>query len=201
VGVGPAAPSGSRQYAGGVRRRLAATAAAVLVAGCGDHRTPTPDVEHASAPGAFVTFTPGDAGVTFMRPKNWSNLIGRAPLAGGIQSKTAKVAVWRYPRTEPLPRGRAALENVKSLLIGRVQQRNPSFALSASRITHLGGARGVELTGRQTVAGLPYDVRSAHLFKAGAEVVIDATAPAEDFPRLDRTVFLPLLRSLRVRRP
>ena len=62
-------------------------------------------------------------------------------------------------------------------------------------------ARAIELTGTQTVAGFTYDVRSAHLFREGAEVVVDAYAPPADFPRVDRTVFEPALRSLKLSSP
>ena len=53
----------------------------------------------------------------------------------------------------------------------------------------------------QAAGGFAYDLRSAHVFKAGAEVVVDAYAPSADFPRLDREVFRPLLASLEVSQP
>jgi hypothetical protein len=44
-------------------------------------------------------------------------------------------------------------------------------------------------------------VRSTHLYAYGAELVVDAYAPPGEFARVDRRVFGPMLRSLRVQRP
>jgi hypothetical protein len=44
-------------------------------------------------------------------------------------------------------------------------------------------------------------VRSTHIFSHGAEVVVDAYAPPRFFPKVDKTAFKPLLRSLRVTKP
>lgn len=175
--------------------------AALLAAGCGEERTRVPDVAHALPPAGFTPFAVPGTGVSFDRPKNWIELDPAPPLAGGVRSRTATVAVWRYPRAEPLPRGRSALDQARARLLDRVRARNPTFAVRTSVVTHLGGARGIELTGRQRIGGFTYDVRSAHLFKARAEVVIDAYAPPADFARVDATVFEPLLRSLRVTKP
>lgn len=183
-------------------RRLAAIGLlAALLAGCGETRTRPLDVEHADAPiGSRPVSLPG-AGVTFTAPQNWRDVAAAPPLAGGIRSKTATVAVWRYPRTEPLPRRAAALRAARTRLVERVRQRNPTFAVASSQVRRRGGAPAVELTGRQTIGALPYEVRSSHLFKAGAEVVVDAYAPPGDFARVDRTVFKPLLASLKVAKP
>jgi hypothetical protein len=140
-------------------------------------------------------------GISYRRPRNWDQLAPAGSLVGGLTSRTATVAVWRYPRTEPLPGDRAELERVQTLLLDRVRQRNPTFTLRTSEITELAGAPAIELTGSQSSAGFAYDVRSAHLFKAGAEVVVDAYAPSGDFARVDRQVFRPLLASLKLTAP
>jgi hypothetical protein len=183
-------------------RRLVLIAVALLAAGCGNQRTKPPDVLHADPPAKFVTERPPGTGVTYTRPENWTPLDPKPPqFVGGARSKTATFAIWRYPRTEPLPRGEAALQKAMTRLVDRIRQRNPTFVLSTSDVTIIGGARAIELTGRQTVAGFDYDVRSAHLFKAGAEIVVDAYAPPEDFPRVEASVFGPLLGDLVVKRP
>lgn len=44
-------------------------------------------------------------------------------------------------------------------------------------------------------------VGSAHVYAQGAELVVDAFAPPGEFATVDRTMFQPLLRSLRLTRP
>ncbi len=173
-------------------RRAAALICLLVLTGCGEARKPAPQVAHADPPRGFRESTV--TGVSFRRPANWGDLEPVPPLAGGVRSKTATVAVWRYPRTEPLPRGAEALAAAETALVERARQRNPTFAVRTSAVK----GRGVELTGRQTVAGFTVDVRSLHLFADGTEVVVDAYAPPADFARVDRTVFTPLLASVRI---
>ncbi|MGI8623171.1 MAG: hypothetical protein ACR2NB_06720 [Solirubrobacteraceae bacterium] len=184
-----------------MRRLAGILCVAAGLSGCGNARTRPPDIRHPDAPLGTRPYDYKQAGVAFTAPANWQELAPAAALVGGVRNKTATVAVWRYPRSEPLPSGRADLEKVRGLLVGRVKLRDPAFVVRTSRIRRRGGARGIELVGRQTIAGLPYDVRSEHLFKAGAEVVVDAYAPRAEFRRVDRTVFKPLLRSLKVTAP
>jgi hypothetical protein len=180
-----------------VRRAALAVLATALLAGCGNSRTPVPDVRHADPPngGRPVTLK----GVRFTAPANWADLPAEGPRIGGIRSNTATFAVWRYPRTEPLPATTRALEDARDRLVERVRQRDATFELRKARLTRRGGARAVELVGRSTIAGLKFGVRSTHVFKDGAEVVVDAYAPPEDFARVDRTVFVPVLGTLKVR--
>lgn len=174
-------------------RRLALLVLILFAAGCGEERKPAPDLARADPPRGFRESTVG--GVSFRRPVNWADLAAAPPLAGGVRSKTATVAIWRYPRTEALPADSTALEQAKTALIDRARRRNPTFSVRTSTVK----GRGVELTGRQTVAGFEVDVRSYHLFADGSEVVVDAYAPPADFPRVDRTVFDPLMASVRLR--
>jgi hypothetical protein len=44
-------------------------------------------------------------------------------------------------------------------------------------------------------------VRSIHLYGSGVELVVDAQAAPEDFLRVDRQVFAPLIASVRLARP
>lgn len=179
-----------------MRRGLCLILVALIAVGCGEQRKAAGNVAHADPPqGSRATTVEG---VSFDRPANWKDLDPAPPLAGGVRSKTATVAIWRYPRTEPLPKGDAALEQARTSLLDRVRQRNPTFAVRTSEVKDLAGKRGIELTGTQTVAGFTVDVRSAHVFKDGAEIVVDAYAPVPDFPRVDQSVFVPLIESLRV---
>jgi hypothetical protein len=171
--------------------------AALAIAGCGNDRGVPPDTTTPEAPiGTKLTILDG-AGVRFTSPANWPDLAPQGHRAGGIRSRTATVAVWRYKRTEPLPQDAAALRRVRDLLVERVEARDPTFRLRSARIVRRGGAGGIELLGRQTIAGRRVGVRSSHLFARGGEVVIDAYAPPAEFERVDAQVFRPLLRSLR----
>ncbi len=184
-----------------MRRLVTIAFAALVLAGCANERTPPPNVSRAVAPDGFAGVTRPGFGITYERPRNWKPVLTSASLVGGATSNTATVAIWRYPRSESLPRGRQAFEEVQTLLLDRVRQRNPTFTLRESRFTRTAGARGLELVGSQTVAGFGYDVRSTHLFFNGIEYVVDAYAPSGDFARVDRQVFRPLLASLELTRP
>jgi hypothetical protein len=180
-----------------VRRAAVPLVLAAVLTGCGNSRTPVPDVTTPDAPqGARDVKLKG---VRFKAPVNWADLQPQGARAGGIQSKTATMAVWRYPRTEPLPAGRRALEEVRGLLVGRIKQRDASFVVTSQRTTRLAGARAIVVTGKASIAGLPFRIRSTHLFKDGTETVVDAYARPQDFKRVDTTVFEPVLSTLRLR--
>ena len=185
------------------RTRHAALAgvSALLLAGCGNERTPVPDYTTPLDPAGTQEVVLRPAGVIFQAPANWYVTEPRGPLAGGVESGPAFVAVWRYPRAEPLPRTRAQLARVRDLLVERVRARDPSFALAGSELTRRGGAPAIELTGTQAIEGRRVRIRSAHVFSGATEIVVDAYAPLADFDRLDKTVFRPALATLRLRRP
>jgi hypothetical protein len=188
-----------------VRRAAFVPAAALLatglLAGCGNSRTPVPDVRHPDAPVGGRPVVLKEAGVRFTSPGNWGPLPALGARAGGIRSKTATLAVWRYPRSEPLPTTDAAIRQARDRLVERVKTRDATFELRSSEVSRRDGARAVELVGRQTIAGLPFMVRSTHVFHDGAEVVLDAYAPPEDFERVDRTVFVPVLDTVELGTP
>ena len=141
------------------------------------------------------------AGIRFTSPFNWPQLQAQGLRVGGIQNKRATLAIWRYARSEPLPQNDAELKEAERLLIERVKRRDPTFKLEQSKRLRRGGARAIELVGRQTAAGLPYGVRSSHVFFQGHEIVFDGYAPPEYFDRVDSGVFVPLLESLRLSKP
>jgi hypothetical protein len=90
---------------------------------------------------------------------------------------------------------------VERLLVERVKRSAPTFTLRESVRRRRGGARAIELVGRQTANGVPHGVRSSHVFFAGHELVFDGFAPAADFDRVDATVFVPVLDSLELVEP
>ena len=174
---------------------------ACIGAGCGNDRTKPPDTQVPDPPAGERTDRYPKAGITFTSPANWPQLQEQGLRVGGIQNKRATLAIWRYPRSEPLPDSEAELKEVERLLIERVKVRDPTFTLERSTRRRRGGARAIELVGRQTAAGRPYGVRSSHVFFEGHEMVFDGFAPPEHFARVDATVFVPLLDSLKLRRP
>ena len=149
--------------------RTALALAAVVLAGCGNDVTRPPDISNPDAPAGTREIKLRAAGVTFTAPFNWPDLQALDPsMIYGIQNKRATVAIWRYPRSEPLPGDRKALEEVQGLLVERVKRRDPTFELDKATYPRRDGERSIELLGRQTIAGLPFRVRSAHIFAFGA---------------------------------
>jgi hypothetical protein len=96
-----------------------------------------------------------------------------------------------------LPKGEAELAEARRRLIEHVSDQDPTLELRRRKLRK----HGIELVGTQTIAGVPVGIRSVHVFHNGAEVVVDAYAPPEDFDRVDESVFRPLIRSLRVTAP
>ena len=183
-----------------MRRAAPILLATAAVAGCGNDPTRPPDVVTPEDPQGTRTVRAADGRIRFTAPANWPDLPRDRTRVAGIRSRTATVAVWRYRRTEPLPATASALREARTRLLERVRLRDPRFRLRSSRVTRRGGARAIEIVGRESIGGSPFDVRSAHLFSGGAEVVVDAYARPRDFARVDAGVFVPLLRSLRVGR-
>jgi len=183
------------------RVSIVAGAAAVLVSGCGNQQSQPPDV---SIPVAPVGTTPAafDAqGVRFATPGDWHVRQGDAPLVATVQSGTASIAVWRYPRTEALPRTSAQLAQARDLLLQAARARDQTFKEAGTAITRLDGHPAIQVRGTETISGQARTVRSTHVYAFGAEVVVDAFAPPDVFGRVDSAVFRPLLRSLRLRSP
>lgn len=173
----------------------------MLVAGCGNERSPAPDLATPKAPRGSVPGVFNAAGLRFRAPGNWDLRGGQAPLVAMLTSGDAAVAVWRYPRTEPLPSGDAQLERARRALLAAARARDRTLKVRRSRTLTLGRIPAVQLLARETIGGRPREVRSTHLYAHGAEIVVDAFAPTASFARVDRAVFLPVLASLQVRKP
>jgi hypothetical protein len=75
-----------------------------LAAGCGEDRTDPPDVTTPVTPAGTAAASYPDQGVTFAAPGGWRVRPGQPPLVATVQSGTATIAIWRYPRSERLPR-------------------------------------------------------------------------------------------------
>ena len=185
------------------RRTAAAvcTVSAIVNLACGRERIEPPDTVRPATPAGFAAEAYPQAGLFLDRPGNWPFVRGRPPLVASASSGTATVALWRYERTEPLPRSEEALDAAEEALIDAAEARDPSFALEEAERVEVDGARAIQILGTESVAGSRRRVRSTHVYAKGAEVVLDAYAPAEEFDRVDAAVFGPILESLRIDPP
>jgi hypothetical protein len=184
-----------------VRRAHIAIAATVVLAGCGNDRTAPPDIGRIPAPAAFRDATFARDGVFFRAPTNWRIIEGAAPQVATVAVGDAQIAVWRYPRTEPLPETRDQLEAARVALVAQVRSRDTTFRLTSSRLVMKDGLRGVELVAAVTNQGRRRRVRSLHAYGEGGEVVVDAFAPPKVFRRVDDQTFGRVIRSLKLRKP
>jgi hypothetical protein len=185
------------------RNAVVPAALAVLLAGCGNDRTPVPDLSLVPAPKAFREAFFDEQGVRFRAPTNWRVVPGESPQVATVAVGTAQVAIWRYPRTEPLPETRAQLGAARDALVAQIRSRDPTFKLRSTRLVMKRGLRGVEVVGvgtNLTNQNARRSMRSLHAYGLGAEVVMDASAPPKEFHRIDDQTFGPMARSLKLRR-
>jgi hypothetical protein len=182
---------------------LIASVVAVLALGaCGNSRTKPPNVGRIPAPTGFRDQTFIKEGLFFKAPRNWRVIDGEAQYqVATVAVGNAQIGIWRYPRTEPLPETRSQLAAARKALLAQVQNRDPTFKLSSSRLVMKKGLNGVELIGTETNQGQRRMVRSLHAYGRKAEVVVDAFAPLPDFQRVDDETFGPLARSLKLGEP
>jgi hypothetical protein len=182
-------------------RRPLLLIACVLLTGCGNAQQQPPDVSTVAKPSGVTPVSVASQGIRFAAPGGWHVLNGQAPLVATVQSGPAQIAVWRYPRTEPLPTTKAQLTKARDLLLQAAKARDATFKESRTAITRVGGHPAIQVRGTETVAGQPRTVRSTHVYADGVEVVVDAFAPASDFGDVDRDAFRPLVRSLQLQAP
>jgi hypothetical protein len=168
----------------------------VVVAGCGNSRTPVPSATQPAAPDGFRTLTRSYAGVRFSIPRNWTVTGQRAPLVVTVASGTAVVALWRFARRAPAPAGSRALAGARSRLVAAARARDRTLHVLGSNLARIHGASAVELDAIETIRGRPRRVSSTHLYVRGAELVLDEYAPPDLFAAVDRSVFVPVRRSL-----
>ena len=178
-----------------ILRPLAILPIALALASCGNERTEVPasrvagndPVKRLEFPryGVQVSVPTTASVVRTARPGVFKLFLGQ-PL----------ISMFAYPRKEEIPRERDDLRVARRRLVKEVKRRDPDYELSSSRLTELAGARAIELLGDQTISRGRLRTRSVHVYKRGAEYVIELLAPPAEFDRTDREVFEPLLRSL-----
>jgi hypothetical protein len=186
-----------------VRRALASIslAAAIAVGGCGSDRKKAPDVTRSSGAFGWITVSLPEQGETFERPKEWHYTPGTAPLLATMTSGEATIAVWRYPRTEPLPETDEELTLARDALVGAAKTRDKTFEETKAKATRAAHHPAVVIVANETVAGHARVVRSTHVYGEGGEVVVDAFAPPGVFPKLEDPIFRRVVRSLKISPP
>ena len=184
-----------------MRITLLSIVAAVVLAGCGNTRTPAPDTGAIPPPKEFREVKYSIEGIALKAPSNWRLINGSGTQLATIAIGDAQIAIWRYVRTEPLPVTRSQLHAARQALVQQIERRDPTFELTSSRLVLKPGLRAVEVVGRGTNHGEKRSVRSLHAYGHGAEVVVDAFSPPEDFARVDMQTFARVMRSVRLSRP
>ena len=144
-----------------MRRTLIAIAAAAVLAGCGNDQTPPPDIGRIPPPAAFRDEKFARDGISFRAPTNWRVTEGAAQnQVATVAVGDAQIAVWRYPRTEPLPETRDQLAAARDALVAQVKSRDKTFRLKSSRLVMKERLNAVELVASVTNQGRPRRVRS-----------------------------------------
>jgi hypothetical protein len=179
-----------------LRALTAVAVSAVAVSACGSDSADTPATTSAADTGAFPR-----QGVSFTPPADWSINAGSGNLVATAQAGQATVAVWRYPRTQTLPKTKLQLQAARDALVSASKKRDVTFEQIKTAATEVAGEPAVQIRAKQHIAGRPRTVRSTHIYAHGAEYVIDAYADADRFRAVDAKVFRPLLRSLHVSSP
>ena len=173
-------------------------AALALLPACGNDRTDPPDVTTPASPSGTAPASYPKAGISFQSPRGWNLDEGDAPLIATVQTGQATVAIWRYPRSEELPKSRLELQAARDALVDAAKQRDPTFQVIKSAATKIAGKPAVQIRAKETVDGRRRTVRSTHIYADGAEVIVDAFAEPDVFRRVDAEVFRPLLLSLKL---
>ena len=171
----------------GVRRSLFFLLAllAVASAGCGSERSPAPVLSAEPAEETKKLDYPA-VGLSLELPRNFT--VGKARRPGVFRATfgAAVVSAFAYRRREELPGSQEALDKALERLEKATKERASSFELRGSRTLEAGGARAIELLGRQTISQSPLRTRSLHIFKGEGEYVIELLAPPREFEGLDK---------------
>jgi hypothetical protein len=175
---------------------LTAAALAAFAAGCGGGGSSQTTTTSAVRGGHYPA-----QGISFTAPDGWTVGAGKGNLVATAQAGQATVAVWRYPRSQKLPKSMDELKAARDALLKASRTRDVTFEEIKTAPTTIAGKPAVQIRAREHIAGQPRTVRSTHIYAAGAEIVVDAYADADSFRQTDATVFRPLLRSLHVTKP
>jgi hypothetical protein len=160
---------------------------AVAPLGCGNERSPALGLSAEPAEETKRLEFPA-VGLTLELPRDFTVAKATRPEVFRATFGTAVVSAFAYRRREELPGSQKALEKALERLEEATKERASSFELRGSRTLEAGGARAIELLGRQTISQSPLRTRSLHIFKGEAEYVIELLAPPREFDALDKRV-------------
>jgi hypothetical protein len=107
---------------------------------------------------------------------------------GTVSSGTAIVALWRYPASAART-GAGWLATAQRALVKQARARDPRLELLGSRITQVDGAPAVEIDAIEHIDGRVRRVRSVHVFRHHAQVVLEEYAPPSIFGAESEAVF------------
>ena len=185
-----------------MRRAPACLAAAcVVLAGCGNKPRNPPTVTAPKAAFGWVEQDIPTQGVTFQRPSAWRYAPGNSPLLATMSSGLTTIAVWRYPRQEKLPTTLDELNAARDSLVAAAKARDSTFKVIKAKGTRAAHNPAVVIVADETVAGQARRVRSTHIYAAGAEVVVDAFAPADQYEQVETPIIIKLVRTFVITKP
>lgn len=187
------------------RRSLIAAAlvaCALAGAGCGNDRQKSPDVRTPGPVYGSESAAYPAAGLVFPKaPSGWARAAAEPPGVATIATGEALIGIFRYPRTETLPKTKDELDAAASALVAAAKARDPSFKEIKRGRLEVDGQPAVQIRGTETIDGRPRTVRTTHIYAFGGEIVVDAYAPEKDFRRVDKTAFRPLVAAMKITAP
>jgi hypothetical protein len=136
--------------------------------------------------------------VRFRYPFGVGLVKSRAPGVFRGTAGDAFLSGFAYRRAEQLPRNRRELAAARRRLVAATRKRSRSYRSKSARYTRVDGAPAIELLGDQRLSSGRLRTRSLHVYKGRAEYVFELAAQAGDFAYLDRRVYRPIRRSLRL---
>lgn len=171
----------------------------LLLCGCGNSRTPVPQVRAPALPGGFRVVNLPSAGARLSVPRSWillgthSRLLLVLDTSGG-----AVIALWRYPVEGLTPQGVGQLARARQRLIASARSRDPFMHVLSSSLARISGRPAITLMADERIGTAERRVVSTHVFTRSEELVLEEYAPFQVFRRVDQTAFSPVLDSLQV---
>lgn len=180
---------------------MTAVALAAAMVSCGNDKTSAPDVGEIPAPKGFRDAKFTQQGVFLRVPTNWRMVPGESPQIATIAAGDGQIAVWRFPRKEPLPETGLQLDAARQALLAQIQKRDSTFKLTSSRLVVKPKLKAVEILGTGTNQGQQRSQHSLHAYGYGGEIVVDGFTPVKLFDRVDKQTLSKVSRSLKLSKP